>query len=81
MNVLELFNLIGRIVMLGVCLVERPKDGANKKQEVKKMVYQFLNDFNIKVPMPQPVFDFVLDFMIDNIVKVLNKTLWKENAA
>ncbi|MEN3009272.1 hypothetical protein [Pseudothermotoga sp.] len=80
MNVLELFNIIGRLIVLGVCIVERPKDGAKKKQEVKQLVYSFLKDFNIKLPIPEAVLEYVLDVMIDNVVKLLNDTLWKKAA-
>ncbi|MCS7175978.1 hypothetical protein [Pseudothermotoga sp.] len=80
MNVLELFNIIGRLIVLGVCIVERPKDGAKKKQEVKQLVYSFLKDFNVKLPIPEAVLEYVLDVMIDNVVKLLNDTLWKKAA-
>jgi len=80
MSVIDVFNIIGRLIMLGVCLVERPKDGAKKKQEVKQMVHSFMKDFNIKLPIPDVVFEYVLDWMIDNIVKVLNETVWKKAA-
>lgn len=81
MNPFEIFHMIGRIVSLGVFLVERPKDGAKKKQEVKQMVFDFLNDFNIRLPIPDVVLDYVLDIMIDNLVGFLNRTVWKKQAA
>ncbi len=81
MNLFETFHIIGRIVSLGVFLVERPKDGAKKKEEVKQMVFDFLNDFNIRLPIPDIVLSYVLDFMIDNLVDFLNETLWKKKAA
>ncbi|MEJ5228520.1 MAG: hypothetical protein WHT65_00810 [Pseudothermotoga sp.] len=81
MNPFEVFHVIGRIVSLGVFLVERPKDGAKKKEEVKKMVFEFLSDFNIRLPIPDVVLDYVLDFMIDNLVEFLNNTIWKKQAA
>jgi hypothetical protein len=81
MNLFETFQIIGRIVALGVFLVERPKDGVNKKEEVKKMVFDFLSDFNIRLPIPDIVLNYVLDFMIDNLVDFLNQTLWKKQAA
>ncbi len=81
MNLFETFQIIGRIVSLGVFIVERPKDGAKKKEEVKKMVFDFLNDFNIRLPIPDIILNYVLDFMIDNLVDFLNQTLWKKQAA
>lgn len=81
MSLFETFQIIGRIVALGVFLVERPKDGAKKKEEVKKMVFDFMNDFNIRLPIPDIVLSYVLDFMIDNLVDFLNETLWKKKAA
>lgn len=81
MNLFETFQIIGKIVSLGVFLVERPKDGVNKKEEVKKMVFDFLDDFDTRLPIPDIVLDYVLDFMIDNLVDFLNQTLWKKQAA
>ncbi|MFN4191055.1 MAG: hypothetical protein ACK4E2_08665 [Pseudothermotoga sp.] len=81
MSLFETFQIIGRIVSLGVFLVERPKDGAKKKEEVKKMVFDFMDDFNIRLPIPDIVLSYVLDFMIDNLVDFLNETLWKKKAA
>ena len=81
MNFFEVFQIICRIVSLGVFLVERPKDGVKKQEEVKQMVFDFLSDFNIRLPIPDVVLDYVLDFMIDNLVDFLNQTLWKKEAA
>ncbi|KHC90365.1 hypothetical protein Mc24_08394 [Thermotoga sp. Mc24] len=36
MNLFETFQVIGRIVALGVFFVERPKDEVNKKEKAKK---------------------------------------------
>jgi hypothetical protein len=80
-NFVEALNTVAKLIALAICLVERPKDGAKKKQEVKEMVYSFLKQFNIKLPMPQFVFDWMLDIAIDNIVKYFNQTIWKEKAA
>ncbi|KHC90364.1 hypothetical protein Mc24_08389 [Thermotoga sp. Mc24] len=41
------------------------------------MIFDFLNDFNIRLPIPA----IVLNFMIDNLVDFLNQTLWKKQTA
>ncbi len=80
MTALETLSLIGKLVYLGIFLVERPKDGENKKAEVKEMVYSILKTYDIKLPIPEPIFGFMLDFAINKIVERLNQTVWRKAA-
>ena len=59
------------ILAIGACLLERPGDGENKKNELKELVYSTVGHLKI------PFFDKLLDLAIDIVVGWLNKTLWK----
>ncbi|AEH51655.1 hypothetical protein [Pseudothermotoga thermarum] len=78
MTTLETLSFVGKLVYLGIFLVERPKDGENKKKEVKEMVHSIVKTYGIKLPVPEPIFEFMLDFAIDRIVDSLNKTIWRK---
>ncbi len=78
MTAIDTLSLVGKLVYLGIFLVERPKDGENKKKEVKEMIYSIIKTYDIKVPVPEPIFGFMLDFVIDKIVDSLNKTVWRK---
>ncbi len=72
-----MFNLnilakISGILAIGACLLERPGDGENKKEELKELVFETVGHINF------PFFDKILDLAIDMVVKWLNKTLWKK---
>jgi len=80
LNLFQTFDLIGRAVSLGVFLVEQPGNGEKKKQAVIDMVLSLMDEFDIRVPLPDSVFEFVLDFLVDSVVDILNSTIWKEEA-
>jgi hypothetical protein len=72
-----MFNLnilvkISGILAIGACLLERPGDGENKKEELKELVFETVGHINF------PFFDKILDLAIDMVVRWLNKTLWKK---
>lgn len=80
LNLFQIFDLIGRAVSLGVFLVEQPGNGEEKKQAVIDMVLSLMDEFDICIPLPDSVFEFVLDFLVDSVVDILNNTIWKEEA-
>ena len=69
---LSILAKISGILAIGACLLERPGDGENKKEELKELVFETVG--HIKFPF----FDKILDLAIDMVVKWLNKTLWKK---
>ena len=68
---LSILAKISGILAIGACLLERPGDGENKKEELKELVFETVGQIKF------PLFDKILDLAIDMVVKWLNKSLWK----
>lgn len=63
-------------IVMGATLIERPGEGAKKKEELKEIVYQILPEGFFDID--KKIFDFLLDKAIDLIVAWLNRTIWKK---
>ncbi len=63
------------LITAGATLIERPGEGAKKKEELKEIVYQILPEGFFDID--KKIFDFLLDKAIDLIIAWLNRTIWK----
>jgi len=70
-------NILRYVITLAVVLVERDGEGERKKEEVKDLVFGFMEEFGINLPIPDEIVEYVLDYVIDLIVEFLNERMWK----
>jgi len=75
--VLKTLNILRYVITLAVVLVERDGEGERKKEEVKDLVFGFMEEFGINLPIPDEIVEYVLDYVIDLIVEFLNERMWK----
>jgi len=75
--VLKALNILRYVITLAVILVEREGEGERKKEEVKDLVFGFMEEFGIDLPLPDEIVEYVLDYIIDLIVDFLNERMWK----
>ncbi len=62
-------------IITAATMIERPGEGAKKKEELKEIVYQLLPEGFFDID--KKIFDFLLDKAIDFIIAWLNRTIWK----
>ena len=74
---LKTLNILRYVITLAVILVEREGDGERKKEEVKDLVFGFMEEFGISLPIPEEILEYVLDYIIDVVVDFLNERMWK----
>jgi len=74
---LKTLNILRYVITLAVVLVERDGEGERKKEEVKDLVFGFMEEFGINLPIPDEIVEYVLDYVIDLIVEFLNERMWK----
>ena len=74
---LKALNILRYVITLAVILVEREGEGERKKEEVKDLVFGFMEEFGIDLPLPDEIVEYVLDYIIDLIVDFLNERMWK----
>jgi len=75
--VLKALNILRYVITLAVILVERDGEGEKKKEEVKDLVFGFIEEFGIDLPLPDEIVEYVLDYIIDLVVDFLNERMWK----
>jgi len=75
--VLKALNILRYVITLAVVLVEREGEGERKKEEVKDLVFGFMEEFGINLPLPDEIVEYVLDYVIDLVVDFLNERMWK----
>jgi len=75
--VLKALNILRYVITLAVILVEREGEGEKKKEEVKDLVFGFMEEFDIDLPLPDEIVEYILDYIIDMIVGFLNERMWK----
>ena len=63
-------------IITAATMIERPGEGAKKKEELKEIVYQILPEGFFDID--KKIFDFLLDRAIDLIIAWLNRTIWKK---
>ena len=73
---MDFFSTLSGILALGACLLERPGEGEEKKEELKTLVYRVLPEENWNINLQ--LFDSVLDVSIDLVVAWLNRMIWKK---
>jgi len=71
----EILPLIQMICAFAVVIVEEPGNGLQKKKKALEIIKEFLKNF--KLPIPETIINFILPFLIDKIVDILNKSIWK----
>ena len=74
---LKALNILRYVITLAVILVERDGEGERKKEEVKDLVFGFMEEFGINLPLPDEIVEYVLDYIIDLVVDFLNERMWK----
>ncbi|HIP92497.1 MAG TPA: hypothetical protein EYH25_03490 [Thermotoga sp.] len=74
---LKALNILRYVITLAVILVEREGEGEKKKEEVKDLVFGFMEEFDIDLPLPDEIVEYILDYIIDMIVGFLNERMWK----
>lgn len=74
---MKTLNILRYVITLAVVLVERDGEGERKKEEVKDLVFGFMEEFGINLPIPDEIVEYVLDYVIDLIVEFLNERMWK----
>ena len=74
---LKALNILRYVITLAVILVERDGEGEKKKEEVKDLVFGFIEEFGIDLPLPDEIVEYVLDYIIDLVVDFLNERMWK----
>ena len=74
---LKALNILRYVITLAVVLVERDGEGERKKEEVKDLVFGFMEEFGINLPLPDEIVEYVLDYVIDLVVDFLNERMWK----
>ena len=74
---LKALNILRYVITLAVVLVEREGEGERKKEEVKDLVFGFMEEFGINLPLPDEIVEYVLDYIIDLVVDFLNERMWK----
>lgn len=74
---LKALNILRYVITLAVVLVEREGEGERKKEEVKDLVFGFMEEFGINLPLPDEIVEYVLDYVIDLVVDFLNERMWK----
>lgn len=52
-------------------------EGKEKRKEVVEMVFKYLEDRNVKLPIPDWLFKLLLGFVIDLLISYLNKKFGK----
>ena len=72
---LQNLRALTNTIIAGATMIERPGEGAKKKEELKEMVYQIIPEELFD--LDRRIFDFLLDKAIDFIVAWLNRTIWK----
>jgi len=75
--VLKALNILRYVITLAVVLVEREGEGERKKEEVKDLVFGFMEEFEINLPLPDEIVEYILDYVIDLVVDFLNERMWK----
>jgi len=75
--VLKALNILRYVITLAVVLVEREGEGERKKEEVKDLVFGFMEEFGINLPLPDEIVEYILDYVIDLVVDFLNERMWK----
>ncbi|HNW47060.1 MAG TPA: hypothetical protein PLB79_04835 [Thermotogota bacterium] len=71
---LNLPAILKMICTLAALVVEEPGKGAEKKQKAIQLVHEFILSMGIHIP--KAVLDLVLPPMIDQVVGILNQTVW-----
>ena len=74
---LKALNILRYVITLAVVLVEREGEGERKKEEVKDLVFGFMEEFEINLPLPDEIVEYILDYVIDLVVDFLNERMWK----
>ena len=74
---LKALNILRYVITLAVVLVEREGEGERKKEEVKDLVFGFMEEFGINLPLPDEIVEYILDYIIDLVVDFLNERMWK----
>ncbi len=74
---LKALNILRYVITLAVVLVEREGEGERKKEEVKDLVFGFMEEFGINLPLPDEIVEYILDYVIDLVVDFLNERMWK----
>ena len=74
---LKALNILRYVITLAVVLVEREGEGERKKEEVKDLVFGFMEEFGINLPLPDEIVEYILDYVIDLVVDCLNERMWK----
>lgn len=74
---LKALNILRYVITLAVILVEREGEGEKKKEEVKDLVFGFMEEFDIDLPLPDEIVEYILDYIIDMVVGFLNERMWK----
>ncbi len=70
----QLFNVISDLKYLTeifCMIVERPKDGEKKKSEVMDAIQDFIDKNDL--PIPEPLVENVIDFLIEHVVGRMNE--------
>lgn len=74
----EWWQKVEEAIVIAILIAEmEPEDGEEKKREVMKKIYAYLEEFGINLK-PRWVFDIVLGFAIDMIVNYLNENYGHE---
>jgi len=59
---------------LAALVVEEPGKGAEKKQKAIQLVHEFVHSMGLYIP--KAILDLVLPPLIDQVVGILNQTVW-----